>query len=581
VNRQLLVLLALLALVAGGALFVMHRKSALAAPDLEPSTALPVAPPESVSAPAEEKPSLANPEPSLRAPAAEKPEATRTSETQGSPPTRKGKPAAFVGLVVQFAGTHAPVRNALACLTYELPGGKGENERMQPQKDGRFELAVPLGAHLLALDVCGTALMLEGPRLPSNEGARFRPLRTAIDTTISAAGAELHFEVEPARDLEGVVLDKQTRAPVAGADVDLWMPIGRRMHMRTAADGKFELTEPGTARPLRVSCDGYLEMELALQPADLGAPDPGLVVLLDRGLRLCGSVFDAHGAPLRSATLELHARGIEPEGRVVPTDDKCRARTDEQGKFCFENVPRCAQATIFEQLDDRLERPMRMRAGRELGPLKSDVDGLFLVCRDATLIDLRIVRGDGTPVAPGKYFCSCEDAGLIDDVIAVTQAEVSQRILAVGVAVRLFVFARAREDDPYHLLVGRRTLELDKREPNPLEVRIVVDEPLDVTPPASSAPEIAAHEDGVLATLDLLLIDASGKPFQKGTPMEFEFGGSLYGQVAPDDSELRLRCHPSHEAYRARVQIGGQSRSFDLVVPPGYSRAEQRIWIVP
>jgi hypothetical protein len=476
--------------------------------------------------------------------------------------------------VVEFAGTHEPVRNSLANLTYELKEQPPRTERMQPLKNGRFQLAVPLGAQLRALDVCGHPMMLEGPRVKSNAGSRFRPLRTALDTTLGSDGAELRFEVEPALDFVGVVLDAESRQPLEGADVDVELPVGRHMRVRTGADGKFQLTEPGAGQPMRVRREGYVDGEVLLQPGDFGAPDPGLVVPLGRGLRVSGSVFDEHGAPVSAAALELHLRGIEPNGRALPTNDQRRVRTDARGNFNFENVPRCAQATISE-IPIQLRVAKRSRASRELGPLTSDVAGLFLLCRDGATIELRLVRRDGTPVDSTQYYCTSEEPGLLDDYEGYS-------LVPLRVSVRLVAFAREREDDPQHLLVGRSTLHLESGQDPPPVVRIVLEEHLDVTPPSSNAPEVVAYDKGVLATLDLRLVDCAGKPFPAGTRIDFRLGNRLFSQLELADSELRLRCRPSRAAMRARVQIGEQGRWFDLLVPkPGYTRTEQRVWILP
>ncbi|MBK7642968.1 MAG: hypothetical protein IPJ19_07940 [Planctomycetes bacterium] len=584
-KRALPILLLLIGALAFGALWISRDNPAAESAEA-PSSSLPVALPEFDSGTPETRIKFSSSAPSVRASAATQAGQTKSKQERDATPMRVGHPAAIVRVAVSFAGTHDPVRGALAALTYELEGQKPKNDRMQPLEDGRFELVVPLGAHLRGFAVCGQAVLREGARVPTNVQARFQPLCATLDETVGASGVEQSFEVEPARDLVGVVLDAESRLPVEGAVLSLWQPVGRRVRATTAADGKFQLTEPGTRQPLRLHCDGYLDVELGLEPADFGAGDPGLVVLLEHGLQVCGSVFDAHGVPVCYAELELHLRGIEAEGRAVPTEIQIDARSDDQGNFCFENVPRCARATICEQPhhDSMRAGSQRPYASLELGAVHSDVSGLFLLCRDGQEIDLRVVRSDGTPVEPSHYYCTCENPALLVELPRPWELRASGPwyFIAVGEPAQLVVYARESEDDPQHLLVGRRTLSLDRPLSEPLEVRIVLDEGLDITPEASNAPELVVDENGLIATLDLRLLDASGEPFAAGTRMEIELGGEKFREIAPVESTVRLRCHPSPWPYRARVQLGGQSRSFDLAIPtPGYSRAEERVWIVP
>jgi hypothetical protein len=581
VKRWLLAAIA--ASIAFGVILLV-RSTPDATREKQAASALPLALPESPATDVDDEAYASDDAPAARVAvpgAASRVEVGRDQATSSPAPPAD---TCRVRLQVSFFGTGVPVRSSLAALTYDIFDHTGASTtRMKAGADGRFELDLPVGARLRAVDVCGQALMLEGPLTPANAAARFRPLHAPLDLRLGEAGTELRFEVQPALVFAGVVRDAKDGKPIADADVAVQLLVGRRLRTRTGSDGRFRLTEPGAGRLMRVSREGYVESEVLLLSRDFGPAAGEFGVALDRPLRVSGRVLDARDSPIAGMRLELHARGGVERGRSRVVRERWFAVTDVRGNFAFEDVAHAAAAEITESNDYNhmlMRKPLLMR--RELGQLDSDREDVVLECRDSTLVDVRVLRLDGTSVNAEAAFVACEDPGLAVPAFLDLPDRRNLMFLAVGVPVHFVALAREREDDPHHLLLGRLTVNVQAAQDSVQEARVALDGRVDDTPPASTAPEITLDEEGIVATLDLRLLDDSGSPFPPGTRMDFELAGTLFPDLAPGESVLRLRCHPSYSAHRARVQIGGQSRTFDLVVPwSGYTRAEQRVSIVP
>ncbi|MCE9593677.1 MAG: carboxypeptidase regulatory-like domain-containing protein, partial [Planctomycetes bacterium] len=214
-----------------------------------------------------------------------------------------------------------------------------------------------------------------------------------IHATLAPGRAiEQDFRVEAGQRLRGRVVDRDTRAPIAGAVVgERWT-----MHrtVRTDARGEFEF--PGLATSgyyeIGVRADGYGRIDQTVQAP--GAETVGVVeVALLRGRTLRGRVIDRNGAPIEDAYVATPAVELDGLGTAQQLDwPSTRTRAD--GTYQLEDVRRDMQHSLFVQ-----------KAGYGVGSYEvddRDVVNDVLTIPDVVLDAGAIVRGvvvdqDGEP----------------------------------------------------------------------------------------------------------------------------------------------------------------------------------------
>ncbi|MBN8469210.1 carboxypeptidase regulatory-like domain-containing protein [Corallococcus exiguus] len=200
--------------------------------------------------------------------------------------------------------------------------------------------------------------------------------------------APLDFTLRRAQSVEGRVVDT-SGAPVEG--IRLWLsgnlgggdidPDGAR---RSDASGHFvlDVKRAGTGE-LSVEDPSFQRQSLAVR-----IPSRDVVVVLDRGASVSGTVTDSRGLPLRGATVTL---GTEAQEEDVPYEEPRQSLTDEQGRFQLQGIAPGAYllgAVIRSDLmDASVSQPitfqarehkdvsLRMEAGRERSGIAVDGKG--------------------------------------------------------------------------------------------------------------------------------------------------------------------------------------------------------------
>ncbi|WP_223643079.1 carboxypeptidase-like regulatory domain-containing protein [Corallococcus sp. EGB] len=150
--------------------------------------------------------------------------------------------------------------------------------------------------------------------------------------------APLDFTLRRAQSVEGRVVDT-SGAPVAGILLSLSGKLGDRDAIdaggarRSDATGHFilDVKRAGTGE-LSVEDPSFQPRTLAVR-----VPSRDVVVVLDRGASVSGTVTDSRGLPLRGAnvTLESEAQAAEED---VPYKEPRQALTDEQGRFHLQGI---------------------------------------------------------------------------------------------------------------------------------------------------------------------------------------------------------------------------------------------------
>jgi protocatechuate 3,4-dioxygenase beta subunit len=151
-------------------------------------------------------------------------------------------------------------------------------------------------------------------------------------TTVEVApGARVHRDltVEAGRAVSGRVLDAQSGAPIAGAEVD-W---SRRFEhpVRTDDRGRYTITgfplDPEYA--VQARAPGYARTEVPLHGRRAGPELEDVEVRLPRGGLVRGRVLDSAGVPIEEAYVAAGAYGRDKTIRM----DWCATRSREDGRF--------------------------------------------------------------------------------------------------------------------------------------------------------------------------------------------------------------------------------------------------------
>lgn len=240
--------------------------------------------------------------------------------------------------------------------------GRSEVERPRPaQSDaaGFFELG-GLGSGTLDLQVRS-----DGYQTWRQEG-------------VSTAVGELRIVMQPSFSLSGVVLDAETREPVARANLSLRSAegeiaddngprgLGRRDgggRGRTNDEGAFTIDQLSAGTwTLTVEANGYLSAELE----GLVLPGGAVEVLLDAGARVRGRVTDRSGDPIGGVQVRVLSSGETNSADAMETDSSAtgapgrrlrsnrpvgRSTTDDDGRFDITGIPTGIFRVVFEHTE--------------------------------------------------------------------------------------------------------------------------------------------------------------------------------------------------------------------------------------
>ncbi|MFP2898022.1 collagen binding domain-containing protein [Corallococcus sp. 4LFB] len=224
--------------------------------------------------------------------------------------------------------------------------------------------------------------------------------------------ARLDFTLRRAKSVEGRVVDT-SGAPHEGIRLELsgslgdWDDLLSSGAQRSDAMGRFvmDVQRAGTAR-LLVEEPSFRSLAIKVR-----VPSRDVVVVLDRGASVSGTVTNPRGLPLQDATVTLLKETQDAED--TPDEDPRSGKTDEQGRFQLKGIApgsylleaairgdlmevSVSQAIAF-QAREHLDVSLRMEAGGERSGIAVDGAGQPLadVAITATLPDEEESRWGG------------------------------------------------------------------------------------------------------------------------------------------------------------------------------------------
>ena len=236
--------------------------------------------------------------------------------------------------------------------------------------------------------------------------------------TIAGDGtaAVMHFRLEPGVPVEGVVVSRETEAPVAGARVEAVRNpgMGRREAVfavtTTDDSGRFRIEavprggDPHDCVALVASCAGYCTTDVVVSAHADERDAVHVRVKLSPGGTVRGTVRDADGRPVPGARVEAHRgepfhllRGsvtwhTGPAGSTT-LERPQRTQADDDGRFTFSGLERDAHYALVASAKGHA--PATQSA---VAVAPDDAQALALVLAPPGGLDLRIVAADGSPL---------------------------------------------------------------------------------------------------------------------------------------------------------------------------------------
>jgi hypothetical protein len=273
---------------------------------------------------------------------------------------------------------------------------------------------------------------------PRNQGGRFPMLPAEFLASETIYGASFDYLIASSRPIRGVVRDRETRKPVAGAQV---YAMGTMHSARTDKEGKYELL--GCAKAEQYSVEVHPPNGSSYFGARVQLPDaPGLDALpgdvdLIPGIPCRGRLTDkVTGKPIAGARVEYHA--LFPNGAIgqvagQPGRPLAEATTAADGTYTLAVLPRAGvlafvtnrarnayqEATVSrkeladlfgDQEDHGTERVLRLSAGTNVMMAGLPVFNYHTVVLIKPADDAKSVKQDAT-LTPSRAPDGADRAG--------------------------------------------------------------------------------------------------------------------------------------------------------------------------
>ncbi len=371
------------------------------------------------------------------------------------------------------------------------PGEDGPIRPARTGADGRFRMT-GVGRDRVALVLVEGGSIEQSFTMVSTFDERdYQPVLLPADSSgeRKIEGHRFELAVAPGREIEGIVRDRDTGQPIAGARITSWS-VGV---IKTDAEGRFRLAgQPrGGPNSLDVTVDDqpYIRVVKNIEaPQDLGPVR--LDIALKRGVWVEGKVTDAaSGKPIQAVATYLPFRD-NPHVKDCPdasffnnnVSDEAEFRTDEAGRFRAIALPGggvlAVQASqpgyLFgKRLDDKLagnvlhiaefryyQSPYHALVPLDVPAVASHAIPDISMAPGRTQ-HIRIVDAEGRPVAGTRMFCfqgtPLAGDSIVGDELTFTHANPGKAesivIVHEGRSLGAVIDLRGDEPDPVRLVL--------------------------------------------------------------------------------------------------------------------------------
>jgi RNA polymerase sigma factor (sigma-70 family) len=225
-----------------------------------------------------------------------------------------------------------------------VPGEKGAFRPVQIGADGRFRMA-GIGRDRVAFLIVEGGSIEQSFAMVSTTGDRkFKPVPLPADGSggLKIQAPRFELSVAPGLAFGGIVRDRDTGRPVAGANIITWSEGSKPL--KTDSQGRFRLAGQPRGRPnfltITVDDEPYIKVAKPLQQSERPSP-AGLDITLKKGVWVEGKVTNrANGKPVKAVVTYYPFRD-NPSVKDCPDasflnnhlSDEAEFPTDAQGRF--------------------------------------------------------------------------------------------------------------------------------------------------------------------------------------------------------------------------------------------------------
>jgi protocatechuate 3,4-dioxygenase beta subunit/peroxiredoxin len=204
-------------------------------------------------------------------------------------------------------------------------------------------VAIAIAALLALGAVAAAAWMLMGGGSKKPSGA---PIAVKTPSAVTASSRPMVVtEFTPARNLDFRLVEKKTKAPVAGVQIKIRYQgqNGPEIYEQTDADGRIKIPLPAEDPKefsLSVKPSGYVPLKLYWGGNQNKLPIPSEYTLeTEKGSTIGGVVKDEEGNPIEGAQISLGISSDRNSPLRVEFGSTDRPRTDAEGKWRFNKAP--------------------------------------------------------------------------------------------------------------------------------------------------------------------------------------------------------------------------------------------------
>jgi len=487
-----------------------------------------------------------------------------------------------------FEDTRQPVAGARIVFRYIEPPllskpaqelTTSERETLQKEllvkTDSNGSYSAPLDDGVLLSEVqVMEREMTDDPELPwSVRADAFVPATRDLHLRALHGEFELDLFVGGGASLHGLVLQREDRKPIAGAEVTFMNGEGQAFRSTSAPDGQFTLR--GITFDSSLKWDGRMTLLVATHPdfvrAECMLPAPDTkghwadpTVLLDRGIAVGGIVVDAEGMPVGGLTLALRPLHGAAQGQICELAGEWKTKSDEAGLFLFPRVPGFDRAWLVTEAKAVEDRKYRGASRTLLHGNSPFLTSIELRLALELSVDVRVLYPDGTQARPEDVMLLREDQdGELRSAMMKTRM-----LCASGRATRIVAWCKPRAQDKNGALYrGEAVLAVGASDPDPHAEVQLSSTTIQRKPRDSSQTEFG-FSAGTWSNSTILLqfVDrASGLPLPETTLISLDHQGNSTTTQVGRTSCLRLDCQPGREVFKLTFE-GYQTRTIELEV---------------
>jgi len=314
---------------------------------------------------------------------------------------------------VRLKDDRTPVPGACVEIAYFDTQGDAERVRYlrksKASETSLMEMATTSSTGEYLIELPARALLVsirvrQGHWSPSSGMPQTLELKRSLGLHELTGVERLDLVLRTALSLSGRVLDENTHAPIAGAEIRCWGP---RCDGSTSTDASGSFTcnwikldpseSPASAWRVVASHADYPPREYSFPEVGVDDAIPDMTLMLQHGITVAGTVTGADKKPLRGVELMLLPTIDAPSAEVHEVSGVFRATSGDRGGFRFTGVPRFDYAWLVAEPQQRDPILWSGEQRMLLDAATDDLDKVSVHVELQTSVEVEATFPDGVP----------------------------------------------------------------------------------------------------------------------------------------------------------------------------------------